>query len=319
MDTYYDNDPEAGGDLEAPVPVCPANQVIDCTESTAPNNTGTATATDNCVVDPDVSFVDDVTPGDCPQEMTIERIWSSTDAAGNTDSCSQTISVVDSTAPVVTAPTLISLECNSPGGVLATDPDIVNWLGMATAVDDCGTATLDDNAPDLFPASCLPGDPTAVTFTGTDECGNSDFDVSSVTVLDTTNPEVTCEVSTSELWPANHKLVDVGFNITAADVCDDDLDIQVSVSSDEDPSEALGAGGKVHCADAVIQGDNSVLLRSERSGGGDGRVYVITATATDNCGNVGQCQIAVTVAKSMSPKIVPVDSGQVFDPTACAP
>ena len=318
MDTYYDNDPEAGGDLEAPDITCPANQVIACTESTDPDNTGEATATDNCVVDPDVGFVDDVTPGDCPQEMTIERIWSGTDAAGNIDTCSQTISVVDLTPPTVTAPDPITLECNSPGGVLATDPDVVNWLDMATAVDDCGTATLDDNAPDLFPASCPPGDPTQVTFTGTDECGNSDFDVSSVTVLDTVNPEIVCDVSTSELWPPNHKLVDVGFTITAMDVCDDDLDIQVSVSSDEDPSEAVGDGGPVHCPDAVVQEDNSVLLRAERSGTGDGRVYVITATATDDCGNVGQCQVAVTVAQSMNPMIAAVDSGQAFDPTVCA-
>ena len=318
MDTYYDNDPEAGGDFAPPVLACPADQEISCTESTNPDNTGIATATDNCVVDPDVGFVDDVTPGDCPQEMTIERVWSSTDAAGNTDSCSQIISVVDTVPPTVTAPDPINLECNAPGGVLATDPDIVAWLDMATAVDDCGMATLGDNAPDLFPASCPPGVATQVTFTGTDECGNSDFDVSSVTVLDTVAPEIFCGVSSSKLWPPNHGLVDVGFTIMAADVCDDDLDIQVSVSSDEDPSEAVGDGGPVHCPDAVVQEDNSVLLRAERSGAGDGRVYVITATATDDCGNVGLCQVTVTVAKSMSPMIEPVDSGQIFEPAVCA-
>jgi hypothetical protein len=318
MDTYYDNDPEAGGDLDEPVITCPANDVISCTESTDPDNTGMATATDNCVVDPDVDFVDDVTPGDCPQEMEIERIWSATDAVGNIDTCSQDLSVVDEGAPTVTVPDPISLECNSTGGVLATDPAVVSWLDMATAVDDCGTATLEDDAPELFPASCPPGTPTDVTFTGTDECGNSASDMSSVTVLDTTGPEIVCSVATDQLWPPNHKLVDVGFDITAMDVCDDDLDIQVSVTSDEHPSLATGAGGPVHCADAVIGQGNSVLLRAERSGAGDGRVYVITATATDECGNVGQCQVAVTVAQSMNPMIAPIDSGQAFDPTVCA-
>lgn len=317
MDTYYDNDPEAGGDFEPPAVACPENQVIACTESTDPSNTGTATATDNCVVDPEVVFADDVTPGECPQEMTIERIWSSTDRAGNTDSCSQTISVVDLVAPTVTVPEPISLECNAPGGVPATDPDIVDWLGMATAVDDCGLATLTDNAPDLFPASCPPGVPTDVVFTGIDECGNSNFDVSSVTVLDTTDPMITCEVSTTELWPPNHKLVDVGFTINATDVCDDDLDIVVSVTSDEDPYKAKGAGGPKHCPDAVTQEDNSVLIRAERSGGGNGRVYVISATATDECGNVSACEVTVGVPKNQGGQSVPVDSGQDFDPTDC--
>jgi hypothetical protein len=249
--------------------------------------------------------------------MTIDRTWTATDKAGNEDACVQTIEVVDDTAPTVDVPAPIELECNAPGGVPASDPAIVAWLGMASAVDDCGTATLSDDAPTLFPFSCPPGVPTDVEFTGTDECGNSDSDSSSVTVLDTTEPMIHCSAALTELWPPNHDLIDVGFAVVATDVCDPDLVIDVAVTSDEDASAIAGAGGEYHCPDALVDEDGTVRLRSERSGTGDGRIYVITATATDECGNQSSCHVEVGVPMSQSPKKIAVDSGQSYDPTVC--
>ena len=89
------------------------------------------------------------------------------------------------------------------------------------------------------------------------------------------------------------------------------------VASDEHPETESGSGGPNHCPDAVVQGDGSVSLRSERSGSGDGRVYVITVTATDDCGNQSVCQAAIAVPQSNSPKSQPLDSGQAYDPTEC--
>ena len=119
------------------------------------------------------------------------------------------------------------------------------------------------------------------------------------------------------LWPANHKYVDVGLGYAAADVCDTSaLAIDVTVTSDENPRDVGGAGGWKHCPDAVVDGE-TVLLRAERSGLGDGRVYKITVSATDACGNVGSCAVSVGVPMSQKPGSTPIDSGQAFDATMC--
>jgi hypothetical protein len=319
LDTWYDSDPEAGGDLDPPVPLCPNDLEISCTESTSPSNTGEATATDECTVEPTIASVDNVVPGDCPQEMTIKRTWTAADKAGNSDSCLQTIEVVDDGAPTVFVPDPVVLECSAPGGVPANDPLAMAWLDSASAVDDCGTAMVSNDAPALFPATCPPGDPTVVTFTGTDECGNSASDTSGLTVVDTTPPMVSCGVTVDELWPPEHEFVDVGFSFTALDTCDTDPAIVVSVSSDEHAALVVGAGGEIHCPDAVVTDDDRVLLRSERSGARDGRVYVINVQATDNCGNQAACQATVKVPMSMNPHIEAVDSGQAHDATVCGP
>lgn len=320
FDTFYDRDPALGGDMTAPAVVCPADALLGCTDSTDPSSTGTATATDACDVNPAVTFSDVVAAGNCPVTKIIEtitRTWEATDEAGNSATCEQEIAVSDDDPPVVTAPAPIALECNAADGVPATDPAIVAWLALATAVDECSAATLENDAPALFPYGCPPaGQTTTVTFTGTDQCANSATDDSTVTVVDTTAPTVSCSVATSELWAPYHGFVDVGFSFTTGDVCDPDLDIAITVTSDE-PAIAHGDGGPIHCPDAIVGADGSVQLRVERSGLLDGRVYRITVTATDACGNSTPCSATVSVPKSLGPDGTAVDSGQAFDATVC--
>jgi hypothetical protein len=117
-------------DVEPPAITCPADVTIECDEATDPSNTGAAVATDNCDPGPTIGFSDTVTPGACPQEFTIGRTWTATDASGNLSSCPQTIEVVDTTAPTL-------------GVVL--DPDVLwppnhkFWTITATitAADNC--------------------------------------------------------------------------------------------------------------------------------------------------------------------------------------
>lgn len=89
-------------DTTPPVITCPADKDIECDESDDPSNTGSATAVDVCDPNnPSITYADVVTPGDCPQEKEIARAWTATDACGNTSTCTQTINVVDTTAPVI--------------------------------------------------------------------------------------------------------------------------------------------------------------------------------------------------------------------------
>lgn len=116
-------------DTTPPVLTCPADVTIECDESTDPSNTGSATATDNCDPSPDVTYSDVETPGACAAEKTIARTWDATDECGNTNICVQTITVVDTTPPVI--------ACNAPATITPPDAPI---SFTATAVDNCDPA-----------------------------------------------------------------------------------------------------------------------------------------------------------------------------------
>jgi hypothetical protein len=90
-------------------------------------------------------------------------------------------------------------------------------------------------------------------------------------------------------------MVDVGFSLEVLDNCDSDPDVVIEVTSDEPTATARGAGGYRHAPDAEIMGDGGILLRAERSGRGDGRVYMITVTATDACGNSASSMVSAKV------------------------
>ena len=103
-------------DTDVPNLTPPVNVTIECDESTDPSNTGEATATDNCDAAPDISHSDVEAPGFCPEEKTISRTWTATDACGNSSSYTQTIEVVDTTPPII--------ECNAPATITPKDAPI---------------------------------------------------------------------------------------------------------------------------------------------------------------------------------------------------
>lgn len=94
------------------------------------------------------------------------------------------------------------------------------------------------------------------------------------------------------LWPPNHKMVPVTVAVSASDACSDVASRIVGVTSDE-PVDGLGDG---HTApDWIVTGDLTLLVRSERSGTGDGRVYTVTIDATDESGNVSTAATTILV------------------------
>lgn len=113
-------------DATPPVITCPDDIDIECDESTSPSNTGIATATDECDSDPSISFSDKITPGECPDETTITRTWTASDAGENTSSCIQIINTEDNSSPIV--------SCNNQPYITPPDAPI---SFMATAEDDC--------------------------------------------------------------------------------------------------------------------------------------------------------------------------------------
>jgi hypothetical protein len=125
------------------------------------------------------------------------------------------------------------------------------------------------------------------------------------------------EPSTSELWPPNHKMVPVTFS-GASDPDGDDVTLTVLSVFQDEPVDTVGDGKSA--PDAEI-GNGSVELRAERAGSkkvpGDGRVYHVTITGTDEFG--ASCEAPTTVTVSVphdrGKKSVVVDGGPLYDST----
>jgi hypothetical protein len=120
-------------------------------------------------------------------------------------------------------------------------------------------------------------------------------DTVSITVADTTPPEITIVVTPDDLWPPNHKYVEVTTEVTAQDLVDPSPNITfVSITSNE-PDNAKGIGDGNTGDDIIIVDDFTFKLRAERAGTGSGRTYTITYQATDTSGNTAQAHATVTV------------------------
>ena len=109
------------------------------------------------------------------------------------------------------------------------------------------------------------------------------------------------------LWPPNHRMVTVG--ISGVSDPNNNATITITGVTQDEPTNGLGDGDTA--IDAVING-STLLLRSERSGTGDGRVYHIHFTASDLEGStVGVVQVTVP----HSAKKIANDSGSAFNST----
>jgi hypothetical protein len=112
----------------------------------------------------------------------------------------------------------------------------------------------------------------------------------------------------AELWPPNHRLEAVG--ITGLSTANRPATITITSVTQDEPTNGLGDGDTA--VDAVINGDGTVLLRAERSGNGDGRVYRVYFTASNVEGSSAG-SVRVTVPPSV--KKAAVDSGGVYNST----
>ncbi|WP_262733012.1 HYR domain-containing protein [Gaetbulibacter sp. NE] len=103
------------------------------------------------------------------------------DTAGNTTSCSFTVTVNDNENPTIACPSDITV--NADGNCEATSVTLIS----PTVNDNCSIDTITNNAPATFPLGN-----TTVTWTVTDLAGNSSQCTQIVTVNDVTPPTITC-------------------------------------------------------------------------------------------------------------------------------
>jgi hypothetical protein len=132
-----------------------------------------------------------------------------------------------------------------------------------------------------------------------------------ITVQNVNDPPA-CDLAQAKpgtLWPPNHKLVPVEI-VGVTDPNNDSVTITITGVTQDEPVNGQGDGDT--SPDAVIQG-NKVLLRAERAGSGNGRVYQITFTATDVNGATSTGTVSVSVPHDKGKSAV--DDGLVFDST----
>lgn len=112
-------------------------------------------------------------------------------------------------------------------------------------------------------------------------------------------PTISVEADPAELWPPNHKMVDIELIVTTTEATTWYI---LSVSSDE-PDNAIGMGDGNTDDDIVIGTDKqSLQLRAERCGTRKlGRTYTITLVA-DGLGGTAITREQVFVPFSMKGK-----------------
>jgi hypothetical protein len=301
-------------DTQNPIISAPPNASYQCASEVPAASPSQATATDNCGTPTvTVSESNNGGAGSPASPLIITRTYTATDGAGLTASASQTITVIDNTQPNITCPANIIV--NAPTGTCSAS---VSFTVMAS--DNCSVPTV---VTSKASGSVFSLGTTTVVATATDAAGNSQSCSFTVTVKDVGAPVITTNGQTIELWPPNHKYKTVKVTdlvTSASDLCDPGVGLGSVRIAQVTSDEANNSGGDGNTTnDIVIAADcKSVQLRSERQGGGDGRVYTITFKVTDASGNVATATAKVTVPHSQNGSGA-VDSGPHYTVTSSCP
>ena len=200
-------------------------------------------------------------------------------------------------------------------GTASSDPDneplTFSWTqlhGTAVVLAGANTPTLSFTTP-LVPSHSQ--ETLVFRLEVSDGLDTSIADVA-MTVLDVDAPPACgfAQAAPAVLWPPNHGLVAVALG-GVSDPDNDQTTLTVTGVTQDEPVQGLGDGDT--SPDAVLQRDK-VLLRAERSGTGNGRVYRVSFMADD--GHGGSCTGAVTVCVPHDRRPgTCVDDGQQYNAT----
>lgn len=256
--TYTINNYIDARDTLPPVISCPANITVNtdaglCTSSA---NFGNATATDNCTASPTII---NNAPANFPIGNTTVT-WTATDAAGNIDTCSQIVTVVDNENPIITCPANITVIGDSNCNFIITD-----YTNLAVSTDNCTTNPTITQFPVVGSTINSSGN-HIITLTATDAAGNSNTCTFNVIISDTTAPIVNCIANQQEFLDENceFELLDYSTLISSSDNCDVNININ-----------QIPAPGTVYNSPQTIP---------------------VSVTFTDVTGNTNNCSFNVDVA-----------------------
>ncbi|MGB1636044.1 MAG: HYR domain-containing protein, partial [Flavobacteriales bacterium] len=236
-------------------------QNVDAGLCTADVSWTDATATDNCSL---VSFVQSHNSGDTFALGTTTVTYTATDATGNIQTSSFTVTVVDNEAPTITA--MADIPQNVDAGNCTA---VVTWVAP-TAADNCTTIssfTSNYNSGHAFPVGT-----TTVTYTATDAANNTTTESFDVVITDNEDPVISgMPTNISVNTDAGLCTAAVSWTApTAADNCG-----VTSFTSNYSPGDAFNTGAPT----------------------------TVTYTATDAAGNTVSSSFTVTVTDNQAPQI----------------
>jgi hypothetical protein len=140
-----------------------------------------------------------------------------------------------------------------------------------------------------------------ITLTVTDGKGGTSTDTVDVMVADSTPPSISgIDTAPRSLFPPNHKMTPVFLDVSSSDICSPATMCKIASVNSNEPINGLGDGDTA--PDWEINGELEVMLRAERAGKGDGRVYTVNVQCTDSSGNSASKDVSITVAKNSSKK-----------------
>jgi hypothetical protein len=287
-------------DNEAPVfTYVPAAITLDCADDIEAY-LEMATAVDNCDDAVNMTYIDEITPTNCPEEYTITRLFRAEDCGYNSAIATQIITVDDSTDPslTLTAPADAQISgCYASADMSETTNGSVSWV----ATDDCGEVSVSYTVSDDATFDCAFGSEGShsvirtFTVTAEDCAGNSTTasTTQTITITDDEDPTVLfdCPIPVT-LYLDEDCLADAvaenslndgsGMGAVTDDNCDSDVYTTTSIISETDTY--LGA----------VDGVGSYETA---------RTYEIVAY--DNCGNstTAECTQTISVLDTISPEV----------------
>jgi uncharacterized repeat protein (TIGR01451 family) len=240
---------------------------------------GSATASDTCAVNVTRSGVP---AGNFFPIGTTTITYTAKNLAGLTSTATQTVTVIDTTPPIIVAPPDASYTCMSevpaanPNQATAPYVDANGNTQDGPPSDNCGTPTVAVSETSSGAGSVASPRVILRTFSATDGSGNTASATQTITVTDPTPPTIGCPANITTYLPLNSTAVTTSatFAATASDNCE-----------------------------APVVSYNPALNSSLPVG-----TTTVTATATDGGGNTASCTFDVTVLYNFTGFFAPVNN-----------
>jgi hypothetical protein len=196
-------------DTQAPLVTCPDPLTIECGSPIPPPSISSVLVSDNCDPNPTVIHVGDISNGlKCPEVIT--RTYRATDACGNFTTCTQTITVRDTTPPFATGTlTTRIVSCDSQ-----IPPPVQPSMSDAC---DSSLAYSVQTITQLSSTTC--GKTRLYRWTVRDDCTNTTIRIQTILIRDRTDPAITCPPAVTLSGDANCEAVLPALTATATDNC----------------------------------------------------------------------------------------------------
>ncbi len=268
-------------DHEAPVITCPVTVTVNvgagtCTATVLPAALGTPTITDNC--GGEYTWVRSGMPtGNVYPKGNTTITYIGFDASGNSDTCTQIVTVVDNIKPTFTSvPNNVTGFCDLN---LCTKSGII--IPIATASDNCDPNITVTNTG-LITSGVYPRGVTNIIWTATDLAGNTATALTTVTITDNQMPNILCGGNKTAFTDLNHCYATISVDPASVyDNCTFTLSyIMTGATTLSGPMQATG---------------NSFQFNKG--------VTTMTFRITDAQGNVNNCSFTVTVTDNQKPTV----------------